>query len=269
VVGGLVSYRLNSREKDKEVKDIKVLIQDSDFVGWPARLVTVFDNYQFDPSLKTGWGFSCLVKVGEQWILFDTGADSLILLANMEKLKIDPAKIDIIVLSHIHDDHVGGLFGVLEENSKIQVFLPVSFPKNFKDKIKSYGSKAVEVKESAKIADGVYSTGELGTWIKEQSLIVETTQGLVIITGCAHPGIVRIVEKTKEMFEKEVYLVLGGFHLGGASDSQLKNIIASFRDLGVQKVAPCHCSGKRCRELFKQEYGQDYLENGVGRVIDI
>lgn len=233
-------------------------------------LITIYDNYQADPRLKTGWGFSCLIKIRDKNILFDTGADSETLLFNMEKKEIDPKEINLIVLSHIHGDHVGGLEGILKRNEKVKVYIPTSFPDSLRQKIKSYGGEYIDVKNSMEISEGVYSTGEMGTWIKEQSLIVNTEKGLILITGCAHPGVVNIIEKAKEMFpEKNVFLVLGGFHLSGASNSELKGIIENFRKLGVQKVAPCHCSGDRCRELFKEEYKENFLENGVGKIIEI
>lgn len=234
-----------------------------------AVLITLYDNYQSNPELKTGWGFSCLVKVGNRNILFDTGNDSETLLYNMGKMGINPKEIDSIVLSHIHGDHTGGLDGILEENSDVNIFLPESFPENFKTSAKASGAAVTDISEAAKLFDKVYSTGELGTTIKEQSLIVETKKGLVVITGCAHPGVVNIVKKAKEFLGEEIYLVIGGFHLGGASDSELMSIIEDFRELGVKKAAPCHCSGNRTRELFRQEYGNNFIENGVGRIIEI
>lgn len=232
-------------------------------------LITLYDNYQHDPDLKTGWGFSCLVKVGDENILFDTGADSPTLLDNMKKLKIDPKDINMIVLSHIHGDHTGGLFGILKENSNLSVYVPESFPQKFKKEVESYKAKVVEVSDPIKISESVSITGELGTWIKEQSLIVKTTKGSVVITGCAHPGIVEILEEVKKIAGGNIYLVMGGFHLAGAGDSRLKEIVKSFRELGVKEVAPCHCSGDRTRELFKEEYKEDFISNGVGKVIEI
>ena len=139
-----------------------------------------------------------------------------------------------------------------------------------REKIKSYGAKYIDVLNPTKISKEVYSTGELGILIKEQSLIINTNKGLVVITGCAHPGIVNIVKKAKEIFPGEqVYLVMGGFHLSGTSDFELKNIIKDFKKLEVQKAAPCHCSGDRCRELFKEKYQDNFIENGVGKIINI
>ena len=233
------------------------------------RITIVYDNYEFGENLKTGWGFSCLVELENKTILFDTGGDSETLLSNMEKLKIDPKDFDIIVLSHIHGDHTGGLTGVLKKNPDVTVYIPKSFPDSFKDEIKSYGASFVDVSDATKIFDGVYTTGELGTWIKEQSLIIKTEKGLVVITGCAHPGIVNIVRKAKEIIKEDLYLVTGGFHLGGASDADLMQIINAFRELDVKKVGPCHCSGDRCRELFEEEYKDDFIEVGVGKEIKI
>lgn len=215
-------------------------------------LITVYDNYQFDPELKTGWGFSCLIKINGKSILFDTGADSETLLSNMEKMEINPKNIDFVFISHLHGDHTGGLSGILAIKPDLKVYKPESFS------------------APDEIINGVWTTGPLGTWIKEQSLVINSKKGLIVITGCAHPGVVNIVEKAKEIFPKEkVYLVLGGFHLSGASDSELKSIISDFKKLGVQIAAPCHCSGDRCRELFKEEYKENFIENGVGKTIEI
>jgi len=232
-------------------------------------ITIVYDNNEFDKNLKTAWGFSCLVELEDKKILFDTGGDSPTLLNNMEKLKMDLKEIDIVVLSHIHGDHTGGLTGVLEKNPDVTVYIPKSFPSSFKNEIKSYGAKFVDVDNPIKIFDGIYTTGELGTWIKEQSLIIKTDKGLVVITGCAHPGIMNIVRKAKEVTKEDLYLVIGGFHLGGASDADLMQIVNVFRELNVKKVGPCHCSGDRCRELFEEEYKDDFIEVGVGREIKV
>ncbi len=232
-------------------------------------LTTVYDNYEFQKGLKTGWGFSCLVNVGSENILFDTGADSMTLLSNMENLGINPKGINKVVLSHMHGDHTSGLTGILERNSDVVVYLPKSFSSSFKEDIKYYGAGFVEIDGPMKISDGLSTTGELGTWIKEQSLMINTEKGLVVITGCAHPGISNIVQKVKELTNKEIYLVLGGFHLSGENDSALKDIIDSFRKLDVKKAAPCHCSGDRTRELFKEEYKDWYIANGVGKILKL
>ena len=260
----LLIYEYTLKDVNKEV--IKMIDNET---ASNIKITIVYDNYEFDERLKTGWGFSCLVELEDKKILFDTGGDSPTLLNNMEKLKMHSREIDIVVLSHIHGDHTGGLTGILEKNHDVIVYSPKSFPSTFKDTVKSYGATSVDVDDPTKIIDGVYTTGEMGTWIKEQSMIIKTDKGLVVITGCAHLGIVNIVRKAKEITKEDLYLVTGGFHLGSASDADLTQIINAFRGLDVKKVGPCHCSGDRCRELFEEEYKDDFIEVGVGKIIKI
>ena len=235
-----------------------------------SELVILYDNNQFDNRLRTAWGFSCLIRLPQETVLFDTGGDSSTLLHNMRQLQIGPGEVDAVVLSHIHGDHVGGLNGFLEQNSAVTVYLPQSFPQSFKDEVKSSGAEVEEVYEARELFSGVYTTGELGHGTREQSLIITTTKGLVIITGCAHPGVVNIIRKAKEIVpDNKVYLVMGGFHLSGASSAQIESITSSFVDLAVEKVAPCHCSGDETRRLFKEQYGEGYIESGVGKRVPL
>jgi len=231
-------------------------------------ITVVFDNNRYAEGLTTSWGFSCLVTGMEKTILFDTGGSPSVLSANMNALGIDPAGIDIVVLSHNHGDHVGGLGSVLEENPGITVYLPASFSADFKGSVRGYGASVVEVSEPLRICEDVHSTGELGTAVREQSMVIETEKGLVIITGCAHPGIVEIVEKAKELFGDDVLLVMGGFHLGGMNVRRLESIISGFRGLGVARVGPCHCSGDDAKRLFREAYGDRFINVGVGTVIN-
>lgn len=231
-------------------------------------IVVVYDNYKVNSNLSPSWGFGCVIRTPTQDILFDTGGDSSILLSNMEKMNIDPKDIDIVVISHIHGDHVGGLDGFLDRNANVRVYIPASFPDSWRDKIESHGAEYRDVPGATQISDRVYTTGEMGTWIKEQSLVVDTNEGLVIISGCAHPGVLNIAKKARQILpHREFYLFMGGFHLSGSSDSELRNIVQGFRDIGVRKVAPSHCSGDRCRELFSEEYQEDYIKSGVGKKI--
>ncbi len=252
-----------------QIPEKEIKMEKSEIKG-KIGIITVYDNYLVNPELKTGWGFACWIKIGEKNILFDTGADFETLSFNTKKMGLDFKDLDIIFLSHIHGDHTGGLEGVLKEKSNLTVYIPHSFPNSIREMISSSDSKWIDVKSSKEISKGVFSTGELGTWIKEQSLVINSDKGLLIITGCAHPGIVNIVKKVKENFpEKNIYLVLGGFHLFGVSDEELKEIVNEFKNLGIEKVAPCHCSGDRCRELFREEYKENFIENGVGKIIEI
>lgn len=234
----------------------------------PIQLTIVYDNNPYDEELKTDWGFSCLIEGLEKILLFDTGTNGQILLSNMKKLGIHPEEIELILLSHAHRDHTGGLEALLAQNPKMEVWLPEFFPSSFKDSIKERGASLVEVEGFKKICDRAYTTGVIKGWIKEQSLILETDKGLVVITGCAHPRIVKILSTAKELLKKEIYLALGGFHLAGL-DKEIIEILDAFRDLGVKKVGPCHCSGDEARRLFAEEYNDDFIKIGVGKKLTV
>lgn len=229
------------------------------------KIAVVYDNKSLRRELSPAWGFSCLV--GDD-LLFDTGGDGPRLLSNMGQMGLDVGRIKSVVLSHAHGDHTGGLGALLAVNKDITVYLPRSSSSRFKEQVKAR-TRVVEVHEPMGIVEGIYTTGEMGRGLVEQALVLATGQGPVVITGCAHPGIVRIVRKAKEVASGEVYLVLGGFHLSVASTKAVKDVIADFRRLEVQKVAPCHCTGNRAIEMFAAEYGEDFIEAGVGMVLDI
>ena len=232
-------------------------------------LTILYDNNRYDSRLSTAWGFSCLIRLNDASILFDAGGNGRLLVENVNKLGVDLSDIQFIVLSHIHADHTGGLGAILGKNKSISVFLPSSFPASLKNGIKGKGVNVVDVQHALNICECAATTGVLGTGIEEQSLIVGTEEGLVVVTGCAHPGILNIVIKAKELTGNEVYLVIGGFHLASYSEKQLAQIVSEMKELGVRKVAPCHCTGETARRLFKESFGADYIEVGVGKSLQI
>ena len=107
----------------------------------------------------------------------------------------------------------------------------------------------------------------MGTRIREQALVIRTERGLVVLTGCAHPGVARMIEKVRALHEENILLVLGGFHLGWAETGKIERIISALKNLGVQYVAPTHCSGDKARALFQKHFGAHYLRVGVGKTI--
>ena len=235
----------------------------------PKTITVIYDNNPSKKGFQTAWGFSCLVRGWGETILFDTGGDGRLLLANMKKLEIDPYEVDMVVLSHIHGDHVGGLASFLQQHHEVTVFVPPSFPNDFKRGVRHFGARLQEAEGFIELCTDIYSTGEMGHWIKEQALILQAPQGLIVITGCAHPGIVAIVEKVKEVFQEEVLLVMGGFHLMNKGVNEIKEVITSFQQLGVRYVGPGHCSGDRARRFFQEAYGNAFVPLGVGMEIRI
>jgi 7,8-dihydropterin-6-yl-methyl-4-(beta-D-ribofuranosyl)aminobenzene 5'-phosphate synthase len=230
-------------------------------------ITIVHDNNPGVESLKMAWGFSALVTGPDKTILFDTGSDGSLLLENMTRLQIDPSRIDLVVLSHVHKDHTGGLTGLLQANPRVQVLLPHVFPARFKEAARGLGATVVEISGPQEVCRNVYTTGVLGRRVKEQALVFRTQRGLVVLTGCAHPGIARILKRIQGLHEESILLVAGGFHLEWVTKWQVETIVAAFRACGVRYVAPTHCSSDKARQLFRQDYGPGFIEAGVGKAI--
>jgi 7,8-dihydropterin-6-yl-methyl-4-(beta-D-ribofuranosyl)aminobenzene 5'-phosphate synthase len=184
-------------------------------------------------------------------------------------MDIDPGKIDTVVLSHGHGDHTGGLFGLLQVHNDVTVYIPESFPRRFKEEVVFMGARIKEVGGPMRIHPGVYTSGELGEGIQEQSLFLKSAEGLVIITGCAHPGIAEITEEARRLLKDKVHLVIGGLHLSGHSHSQIREIAKRLDTTGMEKIAPCHCSGDMARALLRSLYGDYCMPCGVGFVLGI
>jgi 7,8-dihydropterin-6-yl-methyl-4-(beta-D-ribofuranosyl)aminobenzene 5'-phosphate synthase len=232
-------------------------------------ITVTYNNIPYNQDLTCAWGMSCFIDGIEKRILFDTGGDGRILLSNMEKLGINPEDIEVVVLSHIHSDHVGGLWDVLNSNNNVLVYLPESFPENFKQRAAQTAQEVISVDEPVRICKEAYSIGHLGDGMKEQSLVINTKKGLVVIVGCSHPGIVNITKQAKQMLKQEVYLILGGFHIMGYNDIQVGEIIRQLKELGVKRIGPSHCTGEGPIELFRQAWGKDFVNLGCGASIKI
>ena len=138
-----------------------------------------------------------------------------------------------------------------------------------KDQVRSSGAKLVEVAEPIEICKDAFSTGELGTSIKEQALFVKSGKGPIVITGCAHPGIVEIVRRSKEIGGGDIHLAIGGFHLVNKSPEEVRAIAEEIKGEGVDKAFPCHCSGDAARAIFSEIYGRDFIPVGVGSSFEV
>jgi 7,8-dihydropterin-6-yl-methyl-4-(beta-D-ribofuranosyl)aminobenzene 5'-phosphate synthase len=224
-------------------------------------MTIVYDNRPFDPALTTAWGFSCLVRTPTNTVLFDTGGDGAILMANMAALQIDAGQIDVVVLSHNHRDHTGGLQTLLGENDHLTIYVPASFADQISD-LAGDRAQVVAVRQPMLITDGIWALGEMGTAVIEQALAVETSQGLAVITGCAHPGLPTII--TRALTLGKVDMLIGGFHLQDASLDTIRGVIGEVQSLGVRRVAPSHCTGDMAIREFQKVFGPAFYEAGAG-----
>lgn len=229
------------------------------------KMTILYDDTVFDSRLRADHGFAVLIEYDGHILLFDTGARGDILLYNMQKLGVEPRAIEAIVLSHEHSDHIGGLQALLNTGNRPIVYVPSAFSSAFKKRV-SEQTKLVESTDIFAISPGVYTTRPVGS-IVEQALVMDTRDGSVVITGCAHPGIVRMAHEAQKVIPGEISFLVGGFHLIHASKSQLQYIIHDLRHLGVRRVLPAHCTGKEGIASFKAEYGKDSVEGGVGRMV--
>lgn len=187
-------------------------------------------DYNAKNNFKAAWGFSCFIEIDEKKILFDTGWNGFVLLNNMKVAGINPEEIYIVVISHPHWDHIGGLNHILSSTKNPDVYIPRSVSKNLKSEIKNH-AKVIEVFEAQKVYENIYTTGELGGKIREQCLVLQSKKGNIVLTGCAHPGLETIIKKSKEF--GDIYAVIGGFH-----DSNVGIL------KGIPLIVPCHCSQK-------------------------
>ncbi len=234
-----------------------------------VKLTILYDNFVHTQGAKADWGFACLIEGAEKTILFDAGTQPDIFWHNIRTVGVDVTKADVVVISHEHGDHTGGLWTFLEKKKDVTVYVPVSFSKEFEQKVNAAGSWVIRLTEPQEICSGIYLTGELKGRANEQALLFATSKGAAVLTGCAHPGIVKIVERSKAILNQDVYFVFGGFHLMEHSQAQVNQIIESFQEAGVVKCGATHCTGEQQIEWFRQAYGKNYVPMGVGRVIEI
>jgi 7,8-dihydropterin-6-yl-methyl-4-(beta-D-ribofuranosyl)aminobenzene 5'-phosphate synthase len=233
-----------------------------------AKITILYDNRCSDCRLQEGWGFSACVEFDGKKILFDTGGDYQAFSTNADKLNLSYHDSTHLLLSHPHWDHIAGLKEITEKmNKDCEVYIPKWFALRHRKKVFS-SFKTTVVRSFEEIAPNVFSLVlKAGFLLYEQILILKTHSGLGIITGCAHPGIVHILKTAQKYLQEPILFVVGGFHLFSKPDTYCTGIVKQFQELGVCKVAPCHCSGDELIKQFQEAYGQNYVQAGTGAVI--
>ena len=228
------------------------------------RFSIVFDNNIANEKLESFWGFGCMI---DEDFLFDTGSNGRALIRNMKKMGFDMEKLKYLFISHPHWDHMGGIDSVLDLNPNLTLFLPDSVSTLYIKDLKRL-SRKVEIidKYPKKLFYNFYSTGVMHSI--EHSLLIDKDDFGIVITGCAHPGIVNIVKRGIEVLKKPIVYAIGGFHLMESAKEEISTVIKELKNLGVEYVTPTHCSGNLAIEMFKEVYKDNYIPGGVGRVIE-
>ena len=254
--------------------------------------------------MKEDWGYSALIEYGGKRILFDTGNNAEIFAQNVRVAGVDLKKLDFAMISHRHGDHMGGISYLLTVNPQVKIFAPkegfgvfgASLPETFyrrnaslPEHMRYYNGKPPQTMTfgtpwpSAHFAlvDGVtvaargisvistvsQAPGTLE--LRELSLAIETPKGLILVVGCSHPGIERIVEAAT-VANKHVYAIVGGLHLVATPDPEIARIVTALHDKWkVDRVALGHCTGEPAFAAFQKAFGASYNYAGLGSVIEL
>jgi 7,8-dihydropterin-6-yl-methyl-4-(beta-D-ribofuranosyl)aminobenzene 5'-phosphate synthase len=268
-----------------------------------AEITVLYDAFGKTSTMKKDWGFSALIEYGGKRILFDTGNNAEIFAHNVQAKAVDLTQLDFVVISHRHGDHTSGLNHLLKVNPGVKIYAPqenfgvfgAALPNTFYRRDESlpadmryYDGKPPEtlrfgtawpeanfawVSRTTEIDPGFHLILLNGTWgvdleVKELSLAIDSPEGIVLIVGCSHPTIDKIVEATKAAINKPIQLVLGGTHLLPAKDDQIKTIAASLHEKwNVKFIAPSHCTGEPAFAALKQTFGDRYLYAGLGMTV--
>ena len=269
-----------------------------------ARITVLYDAFGKDAAMTKDWGFAALVEINGKRILFDTGDDPAIFAKNVKARGVDLTKLDFVVLSHRHSDHVSGLSYLLSVNPNVKIYAPKEgfgifgsdLPSKFyrKDEalpveVRYYGGTPPEIMKFGTVFPGaniqlIDKTTELvpgitlialvsdapGTKeLKELSLAINTADGIVLIVGCSHPGIESIVAEAAKI-NPHIHFIAGGFHLVATQDPAIEKIVTTLHDTyKVDYIAPGHCTGEPTFAALQRMFGDRYLYAGLGTTLGV
>jgi len=267
-----------------------------------AQITVLYDAFGRDPTLQKDWGYAAFVEVGGKRILFDTGNNAEVLAKNAAAKRVDLARLDFVVMSHRHGDHMGGMSYLLSVNPKVRIYAPkegfgvygADLPSAFYRKDESlpaeqryYDGKPPDlmrfgsawpqanitlIDKPTVIAPGIHLislvSDKPGTLeLRELSLAIDTPDGMVIVVGCSHTGIDNIVKAAKAI-QPRIQFVCGGFHLVVAKDTDIEAVVTTLRDTyKVAYVAPGHCTGEPTFTALGKAFSERCLYAGVGSTI--
>jgi 7,8-dihydropterin-6-yl-methyl-4-(beta-D-ribofuranosyl)aminobenzene 5'-phosphate synthase len=269
-----------------------------------VQITVLYDAFGKTPGMQKDWGYSALIEYGGKRILFDTGNNPDILEKNAKAKGIDLSKLDFVVMSHRHGDHMGGMTYLLRVNPRVKIYAPKEgfgvygsdLPSSFYRKDASLapdqryydgsppevmrfgsawpGANFELVDKNTEIAPDIHLialvSDKPGTLeLRELSLAINTPDGMAIVVGCSHPGIDRIVAAAAAI-NPRIHIIAGGFHLVVASDADIEKIVTALHDTyKVEYVAPGHCTGEPAFAALKTAFGDRYLYAGLGTTVEL
>ncbi len=213
-------------------------------------------------------GLSFWIEVDNKKILFDTGQSGEVLIHNLKALNFDLRSIDSFILSHPHDDHSGGLQLIVNQIKDVPMYSVSNAFNEYVpngEKISKIISKIHYVKKDLEIFPGIYVLQErdainTSKLTKEISLVVNLEgKGLVIIVGCAHQGLINIINNVKFFSQNKIpiYALFGGLHLKDTKEEEIIEIINSLKNSGLKILAPNHCIGFSALKMMSQTFSQE------------
>jgi len=232
------------------------------------RITVLYDNRSTNPAIKEDWRFSALLEQEGLNLLFDTGGDSPTLLHNMAALGISPTQIQRVFLSHFHEDHTDGLAGLIQAGAQPEkIYFLAATPEAYKARFQALGPYQ-EITAPAHLVGDWYTTGEISENTPEQALITRFPHSQVLLTGCAHPGIVRVTQRAYAQYSAPFAWVGGGFHLKDASPESVDDTLTALNALPIQTLSPAHCTGDAAIAHIQTALGQRARPLQVGAALE-
>jgi 7,8-dihydropterin-6-yl-methyl-4-(beta-D-ribofuranosyl)aminobenzene 5'-phosphate synthase len=264
-----------------------------------AQITILYDAFGKRADLQKDWGFSAFIEYHGKRILFDTGDNPTILEHNAKAAGVDLSRLDFVVLSHRHGDHIGGMDYLLRINPNVKIYAPKELAGVFGDvwpgsfyrrddslppEQRYFDGNAPEalhlgsawpkahielIDKTTEIMPGMtlialVSEKPTTLELKELSLAIDTPDGLVLVVGCSHPGIDKVLDASAAI-DKHIHLVVGGMHLVVAKDPDIAKAVTALHDMAkVDYVAPGHCTGEATFAALRQAFGDHYRYAGLG-----
>lgn len=262
------------------------------------------DNTAARADLRAGHGFALLVRVPGGSFLLDTG-DSAETWANADALGVDLTQAQALVLSHGHYDHTSGLPALIERVPGLRVMAhPLAFeprwstsggmhpigPPLTRAELEAAGARVECSAEPVEVVPGVRTTGEVphvagrgpsathllaehdgmcvpDDFADDLSVLVDVGAATVVLTGCAHAGLLNIVARAEELAGRSPVAIIGGTHLAGEPEPTIAEIADELHRRGVRTLVPMHCSGERGAALLARHFPDETLRAGAGSII--